>query len=137
MGKMPKTRAQMIRKLLTITKTIIKDCSLDNGGIVAANSVKEYYPPNAKNYFYVWPRDAAFACIAADELGINNVPENFFAWCLNRAEGFAESGLFYEKYYPNGLKALSNFQPDQTGRSYLPDGTIIETTLKRASTYKT
>ena len=44
MGKLLKTRPQMIKKLLTVTKTIIKDCSLDNGGIVAANSAKEYYP---------------------------------------------------------------------------------------------
>jgi GH15 family glucan-1,4-alpha-glucosidase len=43
------------------------------------------------------------------------VPEKFFNWCLKRAEGFKETGLFYEKYYVNGLKALGRFQPDQTG----------------------
>jgi glucoamylase len=135
MGKLLKTRPQMIKKLLTVAKTIIKDCSLDNGGIVAANSAKEYYPPNAKNYFYVWPRDAAFACIAADELGIDDVQENFFAWCLHRAEGFADNGLFYEKYYPNGLKALSNFQPDQTGSVLFALWHHYRSDLKRASRY--
>ncbi|HDS45444.1 MAG TPA: glycoside hydrolase family 15 protein [Methanomicrobia archaeon] len=106
---------EKITKLIGVTQDIIRDCALENGGIVAANSTKNGYPKAAKNYFYVWPRDAAFACIAADVLGLENVQENFFNWCLKRAEGFTENGLFYEKYYPNGLKALPQFQPDQTG----------------------
>ena len=61
--------------------------------------------------------------------------ENFFAWCLNRAEGFAKSGLFYEKYYPNGLKALSNFQPDQTGSVLFALWHHYRNDLERASTY--
>lgn len=104
-----------ISDLLDRSKKIILDCSLENGGIVAANTTKNYFPATAKNYFYIWPRDAAFACIASDILGIGNVQENFFNWCLNSAEGFKTTGLFYEKYYPNGLKALNGFQPDQTG----------------------
>jgi len=103
-----------IQQILKLTKTIIDDCSLENGGIVAANSTKKYFPVTAKNYFYVWPRDASYACIAADILGLRNIQENFFDWCLNNAEGYKTDGLFYEKYYPNGLKALPRFQPDQT-----------------------
>lgn len=102
-------------QIVEISKTILKDCSLDNGGIVAANSSKDYFPAAAKNYYYVWPRDAAFACLAADLYGMHEIPQRFFSWCINRAEGFRETGLFYEKYHPNGLKALSRFQPDQTG----------------------
>jgi len=34
---------------------------------------------------------------------------------MKRAEGWRETGVFYEKYYPNGLQALRRFQPDQTG----------------------
>jgi glucoamylase len=113
MGKMKK--ANKIKKLTEVTKDIIKDCVLENGGIIAANSIKNYYPTDAKNYFYVWPRDASFTCIVSDLLGINHVQEKFFNWCLNRAEGFKKDGVFYEKYYPNGLKAAGNFQPDQTG----------------------
>jgi glucoamylase len=110
-----KTKSHKIKKLIEITKNIIQDCSLENGGIVAANSTKNSFPIYAKNYFYVWPRDASFACIASDMLGIKGVQENFFTWCTERAVGFKENGVFYEKYHPNGLKALSNFQPDQTG----------------------
>ena len=115
MKKSIKKSNNNINRLLQVTKELIKDCSLENGGIVAANSTKINYSAVAKNYFYVWPRDASFTCIASDVLGINDVPENFFSWCLERAEGFSKNGLFYEKYYPNGLKALANFQPDQTG----------------------
>lgn len=108
-------RLKKIRKLVQVTQEIIKSCALENGGIVAANSSKKYFPLCAKNYFYVWPRDAAYACMAADMIGMKDIQKNFFKWCLTRAEGFRDQGLFYEKYYPNGLKALMNFQPDQTG----------------------
>lgn len=104
-----------IERTSIVSKKVIKDSLLDNGAIVAANATKEYYPPTAKNYFYVWPRDASFACIAADIAGIEGVQEKFFNWCLTRAESFKKTGLFYEKYYVNGLKALGRFQPDQTG----------------------
>lgn len=104
-----------IENMILISKNIIKDSLLDNGAIVAANATKEYYPPTAKNYFYVWPRDASFTCIAADICGIDDIQEKFFNWCLDRAEGLKETGLLYEKYYVNGLKAMSRFQPDQTG----------------------
>ncbi len=104
-----------IKRLLELSKDVIMDCSMDNGGIVAANSTLEYYPQAAKNYLYVWPRDASFACIASDVLGIKEIQENFFGWCLERAEGFNEKGLFYGRYHPNGLKASGNLQPDQTG----------------------
>lgn len=110
---------QKIRKLIQTSRKVILDCCLENGAIVAANSAKEYYPKEAKNYFYVWPRDASFACIAADVLGIKDIQEKFFDWLANKAEGWEETslfpGLFYEKYYPNGLQALNRFQPDQTG----------------------
>ena len=104
-----------IENMILVSKKIIKDSLLDNGAIVAANTTKEYYPATAKNYFYVWPRDASYTCIAADICGLKEVPEKFFNWCFKRAEGFKETGLFYEKYYVNGLKALGRFQPDQTG----------------------
>jgi len=104
-----------IERRILVSKNVIKDCQLDNGAIVAANATKDYYPPVAKNYFYVWPRDASYACIAADIAGERDTQEKFLNWCLKRAEGFEETGLLYEKYHVNGLKALSRFQPDQTG----------------------
>ena len=106
---------QKIERIIRQSKEIILDSALENGAIVAANATKNYYPPQAKHYFYVWPRDASYICVAADLSGIEGIQENFFTWCLKRAEGFTETGLFFEKYYVNGLKALGRFQPDQTG----------------------
>jgi len=104
-----------IKKLKKKSIEVIKDCCLDNGAIVAANPSKSYYPQEAKHYFYVWPRDASFTCIAADLFGLRGIQEKFFEWCLRRAEGFQRKSLFYEKYYVNGLKARLRFQPDQGG----------------------
>ena len=100
-------------KLLNVSKEVIQDCCLPNGAIVAANSTKSYFPKEAKHYKFVWPRDAMYACIAADILELK-IHEKFFNWCMN-AEGWKRTGLFYEKYYINGKKALHHFQPDQTG----------------------
>lgn len=104
-----------IQQLLDSSKNVILDCSLENGAMIAANSSKKYYPKNANNYFYIWPRDGAYNCMAADILGIKNIQENFFIWLSDRAEGWEETGLFYEKYYPNGLKESGRCQIDQTG----------------------
>jgi GH15 family glucan-1,4-alpha-glucosidase len=104
-----------IKKLKKKSIQVLKDCCLENGAIVAGNPTKKYYPPEAKHYFYVWPRDASFICIAADLMRIKKIQEGFFDWCLERAESFKRKGLFFEKYYVNGLKALHRFQPDQGG----------------------
>jgi GH15 family glucan-1,4-alpha-glucosidase len=104
---------QQILELLKTSKEIIKDCSLPNGAIIAANSTKSYFPKETKYYKFVWPRDAMYICIAANILGLK-IHEKFFNWCM-KAEGWKQTGLFYEKYCINGKKALYHFQPDQTG----------------------
>ena len=104
-----------IERLMETSTRVILSCALQNGAIVAANCSKEYFPKEAAHYTYVWPRDASFACVAADILGIKNIQEKFFDWCMSRAEGFQKNGLFYEKYFVNGPKAATRFQPDQTG----------------------
>ncbi len=110
-----------VQELLCVSRDVIVDCAQKNGAIIAANPKHPAYPKDAKNYRYVWPRDASFACVALDLLDdscgkgeSSQVQERFFRWC-ERAEGFKRYGLFFEKYYVNGKKALHNFQPDQTG----------------------
>lgn len=103
----------IISKLIQSSRDNILHCCLKNGAIVAANPTKK--SKETKNYFYVWPRDASYACIALDILGIKNVQEKFFDWLMEKAEGWEQTGLFYEKYYVNGLQSLHRFQPDQTG----------------------
>jgi GH15 family glucan-1,4-alpha-glucosidase len=93
---------QTVKKLVQVSKSVIQDCSLENGAIVAANSDKAAYPSTIQDYRYIWVRDAAYTCMAADLLGIRDVPERFFDWCLDRAEGFKETGLFCSAYNVNG-----------------------------------
>ena len=102
-----------VARLLAATKDVIKDCTKPNGAIVAAPSNKPYYPKEAKNYLYVWPRDAMYTCKAARILGLD-ITKKFLKWCAE-AEGWARTGLFYENYHINGKKARGHFQPDQTG----------------------
>lgn len=112
---------QKIQKILEASKEVIRSCSLENGALVAANPMKEYYSAEAKHYFYVWPRDGAFTCIAASMIGITDIQEKFFDWIEKRAEDMDNDGflcdtcLLYEKYYINGPQALHRFQPDQAG----------------------
>jgi GH15 family glucan-1,4-alpha-glucosidase len=106
----------MIKKeaLIESTKRVIKDAAVENGAIVAANTDKKYYPRDVSSYRCVWIRDASFTCVAADMLDIE-IQEDFFQWCLERADGFDRDGVFYQKYHTNGAKAGDQFQPDQTG----------------------
>jgi len=91
-----------IKKLIRVSTEVIKDCSLENGAIIAADSDKSVYPAAVQDYRYVWIRDASYICIAADILGLRDIPERFFDWCLSRAEGFRETGLFHNAYSVNG-----------------------------------
>jgi GH15 family glucan-1,4-alpha-glucosidase len=91
-----------IKKLIQVSTEVIKDCSLQNGAIVAANPDKSAYPPTVQNYGYVWIRDASYICISADFLGLRDIAERFFDWCLHRAEGFQKSGIFHNAYNVNG-----------------------------------
>jgi len=95
-------KKQKIKELIEVSKDVIADGSLENGAIVAANSDKAIYPATTQDYRYVWVRDAAYVCMAADLLGLRDIPERFFDWCLNRAEDFKETGFFSNAYNVNG-----------------------------------
>ncbi len=92
----------IIKQLVQVSKDVIENGSLENGAIVAANSDKSIYPANVQDYRSVWVRDAAYTCMAADLLGLKHISERFFHWCLNRAEGFRQTGLFQNAYSVNG-----------------------------------
>ena len=95
-------KKQKIKELIKVSKEVIADGSLENGAIVAANSDKAVYPVTSQDYRYVWVRDASYVCMAADLLGLRDIPERFFDWCLNRAEDFKETGFFSNAYNVNG-----------------------------------
>ncbi|MBN2567473.1 glycoside hydrolase family 15 protein [Candidatus Woesearchaeota archaeon] len=104
---------RQLQRLIASTRRVLADCALRNGAIVAANSHKPYYPTEAKDYRFVWPRDAMYVCLAARRLGMD-IHEKYFRW-LMKAEGWEKTGLFYENYHVDGRKARAHFQPDQTG----------------------
>jgi len=103
---------QRIKELIKVSKEVIADGSLENGAIVAANSDKAVYPSASQDYRYVWIRDAAYVCMAADLLGLRDIPERFFDWCFNRAEGFKQTGLFCNAYNVNGTLHGTLIPPD-------------------------
>lgn len=105
---------QKIKGLLNFSKKVFMDASVENGAIVAANTDQPYYPRKAANYHFVWPRDAAFICVAADMLEVN-ISERFFEWLTVRPEDFVKEGLLFQRYATNGRREGPQFQPDQAG----------------------
>ncbi len=100
-----------IKELIQTSKNVIENSSVENGAIVAANSDTSIYPSTVQDYRYVWIRDASYICISADLLGLRDIPERFFDWCLNRAEGFKDKGFFHNAYNVNGTIAGTLIPP--------------------------
>ena len=106
---------EKVGRLVHKSKEIISDSALENGAIVAGNSDKAYYPKAAKDYHYVWPRQAAFICAAAQLVGIDTIQEPFFGWLTERPEDFKKEGKLFNSYTVNGRIRLRQFEPDQAG----------------------
>jgi GH15 family glucan-1,4-alpha-glucosidase len=105
-----------IQKLINVSKEVIRDCALEDGAIVAANTDKPYSPKEAGDYRYVWVRDASFCCVAAELLNLP-IQEPFFRWVDERPEDFERDKLLYSNYSTNGRIATmgKQFQADQAG----------------------
>ncbi|MBN2457660.1 hypothetical protein JXB31_00845 [Candidatus Woesearchaeota archaeon] len=93
---------------------VIKDCCRPNGAIIAANTEHGSYPKDVQSYHYVWPRDAAYVCLALSYIGEFDAQARFFDWLSYRAEGM-EKGMIFQNYHLNGRKRWTSYQPDQTG----------------------
>jgi len=126
-----------IKKLIKTSELVIKDCSLENGAIVAANTDKPYYPREASNYRFVWPRDASFVCIAAKYLNLP-IQEKFLTWLYKKPEDFKKEKLLYANYSTNGRIASmgSQFEPDQMGTVLWFIHFFYQEDLKKALKYK-
>lgn len=103
------------------SETVLQDCALPNGAIVAANSDLAVYPASGENYRYVWGRDNAFQLVAASILKLpraSDIRANYLKWLNERAEGFSERGLIIKRYGTNGnldWRYGTEYQPDQAG----------------------
>lgn len=104
---------ERLLNIMMASKTVIRDCTMKNGAIIAANPKHASYPKDAKNYGYVWVRDASFMLLAAQHLDLD-IHQKFFDWCT-KAEGWKKTGLFYKNYTINGKKYEKELQIDQSG----------------------
>lgn len=127
-----------IKKAIKKSRLVIKDCALENGAIVAANTDHNYYPREAANYRWVWPRDAAFICVAADILNLKKIPEKYFSWLLERPQDFKRDSLLYANYTTNGRFGSMGkiFQPDQIGETLWAIYFHFKNDLKKALKFK-
>jgi len=123
-----------IEQVLKRSREVLRDCSLESGAIVAANTDKSYTPREAANYRSVWPRDASFACVASEYLHLP-IQEPFFHWLNDRPEGFKRERLILQKYSTNGRREGWQFQPDQAGTVIWAIFTHFEDDLKRAEPF--
>lgn len=116
LNQLSPTLKMKIKKMIRRAKEVIKDCVLENGAIVAANSDKPYYPREAFNYRWVWPRDACFTCLAGEILKME-IQEPFFKWLEERPRDFKREKLLFANYSTNGQFGSMGkaFQPDQMG----------------------
>jgi GH15 family glucan-1,4-alpha-glucosidase len=107
---------KQIEKLTASSRQVLSDCILPNGAIVAANTDTTYYPREAANYRFVWPRDAAFAVVAAPLVDLDPA-KGFFTWLERFPEDFKKEGLLYANYSTNGRFGSMQklFEPDQMG----------------------
>lgn len=126
-----------IQKIITASKEVIKDCALEDGAVVAANTDKPYSPKEAGDYRYVWIRDAAFVCVAAEYLKLP-IQEPFFRWVAERPEDFDRDKLLYSNYSTNGRIATmgKQFQADQMGALLWAIHHFYKSNLKEALKFK-
>lgn len=126
-----------IKKILSISHEVLQDCALENGAIVAANTDKTYTPKEASDYRYVWIRDAAFICVAAEYVNLP-IQEKFFSWVYERPEDFSADQLLYANYSTNGRIATmgKQFQADQMGTLLWAIHHYYQHNLKEALKYQ-
>jgi GH15 family glucan-1,4-alpha-glucosidase len=110
-----------VEQLWEASGEVLKDCALDNGAIIAANTANPLYPATAENYHYSWGRDAAYQIYAAHQMALPEaagIKQRYEDWLLERCQGFNKTGLIIKRYHPNGpldWRYGSEYQPDQAG----------------------
>ncbi|MFA5413588.1 MAG: glycoside hydrolase family 15 protein [Patescibacteria group bacterium] len=132
-----KISEKQIKELIEISREVIRDSALENGAIVATNTDQTYYPREAANYRWVWPRDASFICVAAEILQIP-IQEPFFDWLYTRPKDFKKDKLLYANYSTNGQFGSMGrlLQIDQAGSVLWAIYEHFKNDLTKAQKYK-
>ncbi|MFH1174279.1 MAG: glycoside hydrolase family 15 protein [archaeon] len=103
-----------INQLLHKTRHVLKKNALKNGAIVSAHQDFQHHKC-IQNKHTVSVRDASFACLAADVLGFDDIPEKFFMWCLKKNADISKTGRIHTLYSTEGKRLIQGYQPDQAG----------------------
>lgn len=132
-----KVSEKQIKQLIETSREIIRDSALENGAIVATNTDKVYYPREAANYRWVWPRDASFICVAAELLKIP-IQEPFLDWLYSRPKDFKKEKLLFANYSTNGQFGSMGriLQIDQAGSVLWTIHEHFKDDLKKAKKYQ-
>lgn len=105
---------------------------VDSGGGIIASVDSDMLQHGLDTYCYVWPRDAAYAAIALDLAGDDNVAKRFFEFSRSV---LAPEGYFLHKYLPDGSLGSSWHPWVVGGMRQLPiqeDGTALVLIALRA-----
>jgi GH15 family glucan-1,4-alpha-glucosidase len=110
---LPRDIIRMFKTSLLIMRTHV-----DNDGAVIASCDSDVLQFNRDTYSYVWPRDGAFASLAFDMAGYQEVSRLFFEFC---SQVITERGFFHHKYSPDGSPGSSwHAWVDSKGQPQLP-----------------
>ncbi len=114
--------ADKIQTLYTRSLLVLRTQIDNSGGILAANDGQYLKAEGKDNYSYVWPRDAAYACMTLTECGYQDLAKKYL---LFAKKVLSPEGYFLHKYYPaaDEFSALaSSWQPwiDDCGNYQLP-----------------
>jgi GH15 family glucan-1,4-alpha-glucosidase len=95
---------------------IIRTQADNHGGIIAAND-SDIMRFNRDTYTYIWPRDAAFVCMAMDRAGYHELTRRFFRFCCRVC---SHEGYLLHKYNPDGSPGSSWHPWYRQGEVQLP-----------------
>jgi GH15 family glucan-1,4-alpha-glucosidase len=70
----------------------------DNNGAIIASADSTMLQKGKDTYAYMWPRDAAYTCMAFNHAGDYHLSRRFFTFCN---EVITEEGYFMHKYSPD------------------------------------
>jgi len=71
----------------------------DNHGGIIASCDSDMFQGGKDTYAYIWPRDAAYAAMAFDEVGASSNARRFFEFA---EKVISDDGYFMHKYRPDG-----------------------------------
>lgn len=106
-----------IEQLNEASKEVLLGSIATNGAIMAADLTHPAYPREVKGgYNNVWPSDVAFTLAAVERIdagAAHDMRDRFLDWLMDRAEGFSETGMLWQRYNLNGARESKSYGGNQ------------------------